>query len=228
MKVRLMLLNVMLKMMGMLLVSVMTILTLFQLAEAFTWTEVEEAGDLPGTAQRITQNEANEALEFITGSLSSPTDVDMYAIFITGGGNFSATTVGWTVDVDTQLTLYDSSGIGIYSNDDFATDIPQSTLPAFNPLTPTTPGLYYLAISDWDYDPLSDGGYIFPHPTTGLADTAVDGPTGPGGGLPVNGWGGISTIGGGSYTIALTGATGVGHLPKQTNLPSILLLLLSD
>jgi hypothetical protein len=228
MKGRLMLLNVILKMMGMLLVSVMTIITFFQLAEAFTWTEVEEAGNLPGTAQRINQNEANEALEFITGSLSSPIDVDMYAIFITGGGNFSATTVGWTVDVDTQLTLYDSSGIGIYSNDDFDTDNLQSTLPAFNPLTPITPGLYYLAISDWDYDPLSDGGYIFPHPAGGLSDTAIDGPTGPGGGLPVTGWDGISTIGGGTYTIALTGATAVAHLPKQTNLPSILLLLLSD
>ena len=225
MKGRQMLLSVMLKMLGMLLVSVMTLITFFQLAEAFTWTEVEEAGDLPGTAQLITQN---EALEFITGSLSSPTDVDMYAIFITGGGNFSATTVGWTADVDTQLTLYDSSGIGIYSNDDFATDNNQSTLPAFHPLTPITPGLYYLAISDWDYDPISDGGYIFPHPTSGLSDTDVAGPTGPGGASPVTGWDGISLIGGGSYTIPLTGATAIAHLPKQTNLPSILLLLLSD
>ena len=225
MKGRQMLLSIMLKTMRMLLVSVMTLITFFQMAEAFTWTEVEEAGDLPGTAQLITQN---EALEFITGSLSSPTDVDMYAIFITGGGNFSATTVGWTADVDTQLTLFDSSGIGIYSNDDFATDNPQSTLPAFNPLTPTTPGIYYLAISDWDYDPLSDGGYIFPHATGGLSDTAVDGPTGPGGGSPITGWGGISTIGGGSYKIALTGATAIAHLPKQPNLSSILLLLLGD
>lgn len=228
MTVRRILLNIMLKMMGMLLVSVMIVLTFFQLAESFTWTEAEEAGDLPGTAQHINQNGANEALEFITGSLSSPTDVDMYAIFITGGGNFSATTVGWTADVDTQLTLYDSSGIGIYSNDDFATDIYQSTLPAFNPLTPIAPGLYYLAISDWDYDPLSDAGYIFPHSIGGLSDTTVDGPTGPGGGLPVTGWDGISTSGGGSYTISLTGAIGISHLSKQTNLPSILLLLLSD
>lgn len=225
MKGRLMLLSVMLKMMSMLLVSVMAITTFSQLAEAFTWTEVEEAGELPGTSQRITQN---GALEFITGSLSSPTDVDMYAIFITGGGNFSATTVGWTADVDTQLTLFDSSGIGIYSNDDFATENRQSTLPEFNPLTPTSPGLYYLAISDWDYDPLSDGGYIFPHPTSVHSNTAVDGPTGPGGGSPVTGWGGLSTRGGGSYTISLTGATSIAHLPKQANLPWILLLLLSD
>jgi len=143
-------LSLMSKTMGILLVSIMTIITPSQLAEAFTWAEVEEAGDLPGTAQNITQN---GPLEFITGSLASPTDVDMYAIFITGGGNFSATTVGLTTDVDTQLTLFDSSGIGIYSNDDFATDNHQSTLPAFDPLTPTIPGLYYLAISDWIMTP---------------------------------------------------------------------------
>ena len=139
------------------LVSVMTIITFSQPVEAFTWTEVEDAGDLPGAAQKITND---GPLEFITGSLTSPTDVDMYAIFITGGGNFSATTVGWTTDVDTQLTLFDSSGIGVYSNDDFTTNTRQSTLPALDPLTPTTPGLYYLAISDWDYDPLSAEGFI--------------------------------------------------------------------
>jgi len=218
-------LSLMSKTMGILLGSVMTIIIFSQLAEAFTWTEVEEAGDLPGTAQEIT---SDGPLEFITGSLASPTDVDMYAIFITGGGNFSATTVGWTIDVDTQLTLFDASGNGIYSNDDFDTDNLQSTLPALNPLTPTIPGLYYIAISDWDYDPLSDGGYIFPHPDGVLSYTVVDGPTGPGGGSPVTGWDGISTIGGGSYTIALTGATAIAHLPKPANLPWMLLLLLSD
>ena len=137
--------------------------------------------------------------------------------------------MGWTTDVDTQLTLFDSSGIGIYSNDDFDTDNLQSTLPALNPLTPTTPGLYYLAVSDWDYDPLSDGGYIFPHPiSVHYSNTAVDGPTGPGGGSPVTGWGGISTSGGGSYTIALTGATAIANLPEGANLSGILMLLLGD
>ena len=64
-----MLLNVMSKKMGILLVSVLTILTFSQLAEAFTWTEVEEAGDLPGTAQEINND---GPLAFITGSLASP------------------------------------------------------------------------------------------------------------------------------------------------------------
>jgi hypothetical protein len=219
------LLSPMSKILVILLVSGIFIITFSQLSGAFTWTEVEEAGDLPGTAQKINQN---GVLEFITGSLESPTDVDMYVIFIAGGGNFSATTVGWTIDVDTQLTLFDFSGSGIYSNDDAATGIRQSTLPAFNLLTPTTPGIYYLAISDWDYDPVSDEGYIFPHPDNIGSDTDVNGPTGPGGGSPITGWDGVSTIGGGSYTIALTGATAVARIPKNANIPAMLMLLLSD
>jgi hypothetical protein len=225
MKGPLLLIGLMSKTMVILLVFVFCIIALSQPAEAFTWAEVEDAGNLPETAQNITQN---GPLEFITGYLESPTDIDMYAIFITGGGNFSATTVGWTIDVDTQLTLFDSSGIGIYSNDDFSNGSWQSTLPAFNPRTPTTPGIYYLAISDWDYDPVSDEGYIFPHPSSIGSDTDLNGPTGPGGSSPITGWDGISTIGGGSYTIALTGASGVARLPQNANIPAMLMLLLGD
>jgi len=192
---------------------------------AFTWAEIEDAGDLPETAQNIV---GNGPLEFIVGYLDSPTDVDMYVIFITGGGGFSATTVGWTSDVDTQLTLFDSTGTGIYSNDDFAAGNLQSTLPAFNMLTPTVPGIYYLAISDWDYDPVSFEGYIFPHPSSIGSDTDVNGPTGPGGALPITAWEGISTIGGGSYTIALTGSAAIEPAPKNANIPAMLMLLLSD
>ena len=208
-----------------LLVSVLTVIGFPELAMPFTWVEVEDAGNLPSTAKKIAKY---ETLEFITGSLESPTDVDMYAIYIIGDGSFSATTVGWTIDVDTQLTLFDSSGIGIYSNDDFATDIRQSTLPAFHPLTPLTPGIYYLAISDWDYDPVSEEGYIFPHPDSIDSDTAIEGPNGPGGSSPITGWDGVSLTGGGSYIIALTGAATVARLSKGTALPGVLLLLLDQ
>jgi hypothetical protein len=201
----LLLLRAMSKTIVILLVSFMTIISFSQKAMAFTWIEVDDAGQLPGTAQIPA---GDGPLEFIEGFLESPTDVDMYAIFIYGDGSFSATTVDLTT-VDTQLTLFDSSGMGIYSNDnDATTDSVQSTLPNFHPLTPTKPGLYYLAISDWDYDPLSDQGFIFPshYPFLHLR-TAVEGPTGAGGVSPIADWDGLSTSGGGSYTIALTGTT---------------------
>jgi len=221
---RLMLSGVMSKSIFILLISVLAILFFSQQAMTFTWAELDDAGELPSTAQATA---GDEPLEFITGFLESPTDVDMYAIYITGSESFSATTVGWTTDVNTQLTLFDSTGMGVYSNDDDAsTDGVQSTLPAFHPLTPTTPGIYYIAISDYDWDPVSEGGYIFPshYPFLHLR-TDVEGPTDVGGGSPVTGWDGLSTMGGGSYAIALTGAVSSASVPKPPVMPWLPLLL---
>jgi hypothetical protein len=202
-----------------LLVSVMSMISVSKQAVAFTWAEVDDAGELPGTAQLTT---GKENLEFITGFLESPTDVDMYAIYITGNESFSATTVGWTTGVDTQLTLFDSSGYGIYSNDDESTEVLQSTLPDRY----LTPGLYYLAISDYDWDPVSDEGFIFPsHYPFFHYQTDVEGPTDVGGGSPITGWDGLSLTGGGSYTIALTGAIASAAIQKPSIMPSLLLLL---
>jgi hypothetical protein len=202
-----------------LLVSVMSMISVSKQAVAFTWAEVDDAGELPGTAQLTT---GKENLEFITGFLESPTDVDMYAIYITGNESFSATTVGWTTGVDTQLTLFDSSGYGIYSNDDESTEVIQSTLPDRY----LTPGLYYLAISDYDWDPVSDEGFIFPsHYPFFHYQTDVEGPTDVGGGSPITGWDGLSLTGGGSYTIALTGAIASAAIQKPSIMPSLLLLL---
>lgn len=203
----LMLLNLMSKTIFILLVFLMTLVFTLQHAIAFTWTEVDDAGQLPDTAQVIT---GDGSLELISGFLESPTDVDMYEIYLTVGTIFSVTTVGWT-DVNTQLSLFDSSGFGIYSNDDDATDVVQSTLPdRYLP-----PGLYYLAISDWDYDPVSDQGYIFPsHYPFFHFRTAVEEATDVGGGSPITGWDGLSTTGGGSYTIALTRNTPTPPTPE--------------
>ena len=199
------------------------ILSVSRQVMAVTWTEVDDAGELPGTAQTTA---GDGPLEFISGVLESPTDVDMYAIFITGDGSFSATTVGWTADVDTQLTVFDSSGMGVYSNDDESADVLQSTLPAFQPLTPATPGIYYIAISDYDWDPVSDAGFIFPshYPVFNLR-TDVEGPTDVGGESPITGWDGESTTGGGSYTIALTGAVSSASVAKPSIVPWLMLLL---
>ena len=218
---RLLLLSFMRKNLVILIGCVVALISFSPQGMAFTWTEIDDAGELPGTAQATA---GDGPLEFITGSLESPTDVDMYVIFITGDGSFSATTVDLTT-LDSQLTLFNSSGMGVCSNDDDATDGSQSTLPAFHLLTPTAPGIYYIAISDWDWDPVSNGGFIFPHPDSIASNPAVDGPTGPGGGLPIIDWDGISTIGGGSYTIALTGAVSSAFVPKPPIMPWLPLLL---
>ncbi len=155
-----------------------------------------DPGDLPVTADTPL---GVGALTTITGSITPNTDADMFRICLTGGGTFSATTdVGSNLN-DPQLFLFNSQGLGVEVNDDISGQNLQSTLPAGG-LSPAAPGVYYLAISSYNTDPVSAGGLIFPNTFPG-----VFGPTGPGGASPITGWTGAGVIG--DYTITLTGAT---------------------
>lgn len=177
-------------------------------ASAATWSEGLDAGDLPATAQSPS---GTGALTTISGVLPSTddNDVDMYRICITDPGAFSAKTAGTITDP--QLFLFDSAGLGVEARDDIVeATARQSDLTAGNPHSPTSPGIYHLAVSRWDNDALSSGGLIFPGGTIGDGTAGmVVGPTGPGGGSPVSAWTGngdaANEDGGTSYSIALTG-----------------------
>ena len=186
------------------------------------WVEVGDAGFLPSNAQATI---GSGPLTAIRGSLGNPpasnpfpfnqplADPDMYVIRLTGGGTFSATTVGQPGTInDTLLYLFDASGRGVYANDDaVGSNTFRSTLPANTPLTPTAPGLYYLLITQANYipfsfdplDPNRNELNIFPI----FPQRAVYGPTGPGGAFPIATYDGNFASELGSYTIALTGAT---------------------
>ena len=170
-----------------------------QAAYGLAWNEQANAGGLPGSAQRVT---GTGGISAISGHLSSAGDEDMYVICLTGNKTFSATTVNAaSADLDTQLFLFNASGLGVYANDDSAGTL-QSTLPANHALTPQSQGKYYLAISSYDNDPLSAGGRIFPsNPYFGR----VVGPTGPGGSQRITAWTNTG-FASGAYTIRLTGA----------------------
>lgn len=179
-------------------------------AQAATFTEMGDAGETLSTAEVI---RGSQPLDSISGALPGnadqgtfPGSADLFKLSLTGGGTFSATTVGGA-SFDTQLFLFNSKGIGIYGNDNASLTLEnnQSTLPKGD-FSPTKSGLYYLAISGFNYDPVSDQGEIFPNP--GLPFSQVFGPTGPGGGSPLSGFAGPG-FSGGSYTIALTGAKAV-------------------
>src|SRR5215211_4233216 len=88
--------------------------------------ELTDAGDLPLTA---TEPGPPGPLTSIEGNVSSAADADMYKVCLTGGGDFSATTVGTNSDFDTQLFLFDSDGRGVYANDD-SLGTNRATLPA--------------------------------------------------------------------------------------------------
>ncbi|PSR19008.1 hypothetical protein C8255_04480 [filamentous cyanobacterium CCP3] len=180
-------------------------------AADFAFVEADDAGEqISGAIPIVT--DIVQPLTSISGTLSG--DADLFQIFISGDQPFSATTVssetllGLPIDdalgiptdllQDPQLFLFDAAGNGVYGNDDLFGSA-QATLPSGTVVL--KPGIYYLAISGFDYDPISAVGEIFP-------DSSFDGillPTGPGGDLPLAGFAGEDASSG-AYTIALTGA----------------------
>ena len=197
-------------------------------AASVTWAEVGDAGQTLSTAQ-VVIGLPGDTLTAITGNISSASDHDLYDIRITNGATFSATTVGTpgTLD-DTQLFLFNSAGIGVYANDDDASALgalaERSTLPAGGSPTAIAPGLYYLLIDASQSYPVSTpatvAGLIFPNFTLTsvpqVASTAVVGPTGPGGALPLTGYTGTAADFG-VYEILLTGAAPA-VVPEPTEL----------
>lgn len=158
---------------------------------ATTHAELGDAGDLLHIAQAPCQV---GPLTVITGT-NGANDVDLYKIQIDTPASFSASTCGGA-GFDSQLFLLDASGRGVACNDDSC-----STQSNITNALVTTPGVYYLAISSYNIDPVSPGGLIFPNTSSGQ-----NGPTGPGGALPLLGWTGTAAAGG-AYTITLTGCS---------------------
>jgi hypothetical protein len=114
-------------------------------------------------------------------------DVDLYLIRIFDPLNFSASTInapGLYVS-DPQLFLFNSSGFGIYMNDDDESGLnaSQSRLPSGHPFGPLVAGLYLLGTGWWNNEPLSVTGQIF----SSANDPGTNGP-GAGGGNPLAVW----------------------------------------
>ncbi len=172
--------------------ALLTIGVLTLSAFAQIWNEQGDAGDLPETAQSTGSGTLTE----IQGTLDV-NDVDMYAIYITDPAAFSASTVGGAT-WDTQLFLFDANGVGVVAEDD--TGGLQSTINNTAGCI-TAPGLYYLAITRYNKDPLgcNDGGL--------WSTNDNNCPDGPEASSRVNSWT-TSTGTAGAYTIFLTGVEG--------------------
>ncbi len=170
----------------------MTALLTAALACGQTWTEDGDAPPLlPG---QVTNGSGT--LSTINGALINGADVDLYAIYIEDEASFSASTVGGT-GIDSALYLFDATGVGIAFSEDASGA--QSTLTS---AFVTSNGLYYVAMSGWDYDPLNAGGLEIWADTPWNEERAPDGPGAPG---PLASWGGSSGASG-AYSIFLTGA----------------------
>ena len=165
------------------------------------FTEVSDAGQLPGTAQAVNNATDGTGFNAISGNLDNANDVDLYQLFLTEDVPFRASTVNGS-NVDTQLFLFDGSGLGLENNDDTISANSarllsrQSTVPSLSstPFTPAVSGTYYLGISSYHNNPRSPQGYIF---------SASSGPEGPGSGLPLSEWDANNGLESGTYTITL-------------------------
>jgi hypothetical protein len=161
------------------------------------WFEVGDAGDLPGIHQVPAGTDPFTAIHgFFTGDALT---ADMYCVEILDPMAFGATTTGGTT-IDTQLWLFDMSGMGITFNDDDPAGGLQSRITGqFVP----GPGEYLLAISaGYTYDAVNAAGQEIWLDSPYNVERMPDGPGAPG---PITGWIGSPTPG--EYIIALQGAS---------------------
>ncbi len=124
-----------------------------QSAAQAQFIETSDAGQTLATAAPTATLFPGAALTSITGTFSSLTDADLFAITITTPSTFSATTVNTVTNgggQDTALFLFDASGHAIATNDDAAGGATlDSTLPAGSSLFANlTAGTYYIGISE--------------------------------------------------------------------------------
>jgi hypothetical protein len=181
-------------------VKVLPLLALgFVLPSQGTTIVASGAGALPGTAEDLTGDTPTEIIGSIPDTVDPLLGVNMFKIDIVQPLDFSAITVTSSSGItDTELFLFDSSGNGVYANDDMGggdpTTFSLSCLPSAdgsNPcpssrpsgVGPVSPGIYYLAITRSSNMPTTGGSEIF----TILNSTDVVGPSISG---AVDGWDG--------------------------------------
>ena len=172
------------------------------------WDETDngggDAGDLPATAQLVSAANAQACqtpVQRIRGRMDAD-DVDMFVICITDPAAFSASTIGTTA-WDTQLWLFRCDGRGVVHNDDEpgGTSLQSRIDNRTNCIQ--QPGVYLLAISRYNRDPVSIEGQPLWDPLG--SGRAVRCPDGVRRDDPLAGWAG-TTQAEGRYVIQLTGA----------------------
>lgn len=162
------------------------------------WNEDGDAPELlPG--QEVV---GNGDLAEIIGTFGVDTDVDLYQILIKDADTFSASTVD-RCDCDTQLFLFDGDGNGVTHDDD--AEGRQDLLSTITDQFVSTEGVYYLAVTQYNNDPLSPDDDLIWANQPFREERQPDGPGAPG---PLFSWS-DSTIGNDnvSYSIGLSGAS---------------------
>lgn len=100
----------------------------------------------------------------VTGRISSPSDVDVYALGPMSAGDTLIVDVGTTGNLDSDVAIFDEAGRIAFENDDRNLDLNQLS-PFLNETIRETSSVYFLAIAA---SPLGD-----PNTTTGPYDISV-------------------------------------------------------
>ena len=164
-------------------------------ANAGTWSEVGDAGNSLVTANIPA---GVGTLTAVSGTLSATDGVDIYRIQITSVAAFSVSLQSGA-SFDTQLFLFDSLGLGITHHDEISGTVLQSRITGAN--VPSA-GVYYLAVSSFDHDPMNIAGQEIWSDTPYTTERAPDGPGRTG---RLASWGGTPGAGG-AYSMAVAGA----------------------
>ncbi len=189
---------------------------------AVDYNEIGDAGNRYPNAQATAANQAaaGQPLNRIFGSLATIGDADIFVIFISNPGAFSATTVNsltGSTNLDTQLFLFDSQGRAVYGNDDDSSGTTLgSTLPGGSSFGPLVAGVYYLGISLSGNEPINFANQLmFMLPATST-DLRMPNPNATG---FVNGFDSstVTSTTGGAYQIDLIGAQ-TSAVPEPTTI----------
>jgi hypothetical protein len=166
------------------------------------YTEVNSgaAHDLPSNAEEIT---GSSQVGAIIGALLVG-EADMYKVRISDPAAFLAT-LRCGAGFDSQLFIFNESGVGVAFNDDIAATTTINRQSEIGPTLIPSAGIYYIAVSQFDRDPLDSAGAEL------WLDQPFEGQRGPdaaGAANPVSSWsaGGAAN----NYTLFLTGVTGTG------------------
>ena len=158
------------------------LLVLAGTSRAQMYTEVADAGDTLASAQTTVSatTPTGTAITTIAGTMATGTDADLYLIYISSPGTFSATTnnsltnmsFNNTLPLDTSLFLFDAAGHELAANDDINGSTVTSTLAAGNPLyAGLAAGYYYIGISISGNDPVNSANQLLAANSDDSTDT---------------------------------------------------------
>ena len=141
------------------------------ISHAVTFTEPADAGQTLATATTVPGGTTA-----IDGSFATPSDADLFKITLTTATSYTFSTINTRTDtsgVDTELSLFTSTGVALLENDDASGTTTDASL-----TTTLAAGTYYLGVASSGNEPVnSNNQLLFVGLNQSGDTTAVRGPT---------------------------------------------------